>query len=326
MNESHASPRKSSHLFFPVLALFAAAVIPLSLQAMTSPRPWLAALASPLAHGREMLFGFGLGVAAAYLLGALPPRRLWLLFALWLGARTAWLLAPGGIAAFILQTAFALSFAAIVAPRFLGRGRKLRNLSIAPLLSLLAVAAVLLDLIAKFHWPAPVHLLVAAVLLFAWLMAFMGGRMIAPAAAGARYRQGENLAARVQPALEGAIIAILSLAAVCTLVLPIPQPAGVLAIAAGLLVALRLARWQLWRCRGRIDLWCLGIGYGWIAVGLVLLGLALLRDLPPYTALHGITVGAMGTLIFNVMLLTYLQRNKQDLAQVRIASLLPRSF
>ena len=74
MNESHTSPRKSSHLFFPVLALFAAAVVPLSLQAMSSSRPWL-----------------------------------------------------------------------------------------------LAVAAFALDLLSRSHWPAPEHLLVAAVLLFAWL-------------------------------------------------------------------------------------------------------------------------------------------------------------
>ena len=285
---------------------------------MSSSRPWLPALASPLAHGREMLFGFGLGVAAAYLLGALPRQRLWLLFFLWLGARLAWLLDPGGYAAFFLQAAFALSFAGIVAPRFLGRGRKLRNLSIAPLIGLLALAAVALDLLSRSHWPAPEHLLVAAVLLFSWLMAFMGGRMIAPAAAGARYRQGENLTARVQPALEGAIIAMLSLAVACALVLPVLEPAGALAIASGLLVALRLARWQLWRCSGRMDLWCLGLGYGWIALGLLLLGLALLQGLPPYTALHGITVGAMGTLTFNVMLRTSLQRSKQALERSRL--------
>ncbi len=310
--------RKSAPLFFPVLALFAATVVPLSLQAMTSSRPWLPALASPLAHSRELLFGFGLGVVAGYLLGVQPPRRLWLLFALWLGARVAWQLSPGGNAAFILQAAFALGLAGIVAPRFMGRGRKLRNLSMAPLIGLLALAAVSVDLLPESHWPAPRHLLVTAVLLFAWIMAFMGGRMIAPAAAGARYRQGENLSARVQPALEGAIIATLFLAVACALILSTLRPTGVLAIAAGLQLALRLLRWQLWRCHGRVDLWCLGMGYGWIAAGLILLGLALLQDRAPYTALHGITVGAMGTLIFNVMLRTHLQGHRQDLARVRL--------
>ncbi len=305
-------------LFFPTLALFSAAVAPLSLQAMTAADPWLPALASPLAHAREMLFGFGLGVVAGYLLGALPPQKLWPMFALWLAARIAWLLDPGGIAAITAQTLFALAFAVIVVPRFLGRGRKLRNLMTAPLILMLAMAAILLDLLPNIHWPATSHLLVTAVLLFSWLMTFMGGRMIAAAAAGARYRQGENLTARVQPALEGVIIFILLLGILCALLLPVLQPAGVLAMTAGLLLTVRLMRWQLWRCRRRIDLWCLGVGYGWLAVGLLLLGQALLRGQPFNTMLHAITIGAMGTLIFNVMLRTHLQHSRQHFETTRL--------
>ncbi len=300
-------------LFFPALALYSSAMAPLSLQAMMAVDPWIPALASPLAHGREMLSGFGLGVVAGFLLGALSPYKLYSMFALWITARIAWLLDPGGIAAIAAQILFALAFAVIVVPRFLGRGRKVRNLMTAPLILMLAFAAILLDLLPNAQWPAPSHLLTSTVLLFAWLMAFMGGRMIAPAAAGARYRQGENLAARVQPSLEGFIIFTLLLGVLCALLLPVMQPSGVLSMAAGVLIAVRLARWQLWRCRRRIDLWCLGVAYGWLAVGLLLLGQALLRGQPVYTMLHALTVGAMGTLIFNVMLRTHLQYCRQRL-------------
>jgi len=303
-------------LFFPTLALYSSAMAPLSLQAMMAVNPWLPALASPLAHGREMLSGFGLGVVAGFLLGVLSAYKLCSIFALWITARIAWLLDPGGIAAIAAQTLFTLTFAVIVVPRFLGRGRKVRNLMTAPLILLLAFVAILLDLLPNTQWSAASHLLTSAVLLFAWLMAFMGGRMIAPAAAGARYRQGENMTARVQPVLEGFIIFTLLLAVLCALLLPVLQPSGVLSMVAGLLIAVRLARWQLWRCRRRIDLWCLGVGYAWLAVGLLLLGLALLRGQPVNTVLHALTIGAMGTLIFNVMLRTHLQYDRQSLETV----------
>jgi uncharacterized protein involved in response to NO len=43
---------------------------------------------------------------------------------------------------------------------------------------------------------------VVAVVLFAMLMVFMGGRIIAPVVAGQFYRQGHKLDARVQPRIE----------------------------------------------------------------------------------------------------------------------------
>ncbi len=297
-----AEPRvRAWRWFFPAVTLHAALVLPLSLQAMLSLDPWLPALSR---HGGELLSGFGFGTVAGYLLGPLPVPLLSLLFLLWLAARLAALLLPVGLLPFLLQGLFAGAVALVVVPRFLGRGRKLRNLSLAPLLALLAITSALPLLPGV---PGRERLLLAEVLLFAWLMAFMGGRLIAPAAAGALQRQGERPRARVQPRLEGLVILLLGLAIAGSL-LPVPRIGGLATLLAGLLLALRLLRWRLWRCRGRWDLWCLGLGYGWLAVGLVLLGAALAGAGSPWTALHGITVGAMGTLTFNVMLRTAMQR------------------
>ncbi|RME32627.1 MAG: NnrS family protein [Gammaproteobacteria bacterium] len=299
----------SWRLFFPAAALYAALAVPLSLLAMRSSGQWPAGLAGPALHGRELLFGYGLGVVSGYLLTGLSWRQVLSLLGLWLAARLAWLVQPLGPVAVMLQALFGLLLIAIVAPRFLGKGRKLRNESLALLILLLGLSAPLSDLAWMHGWAVAPNTSLTAVLLFAWIMAFMGGRIIAPAAAGALNRLGMEPAARVQPRLEGALILCLGTAAATSL-LPVAWPAGLLTLTAAGLVAVRLWRWRLWLCRGRPDLWCLGAGYGWLAIGLLLLGLELLSGRAPWVLLHGVTVGAMGTLTWNVMLRADLQRRR----------------
>ncbi|MGA8032621.1 MAG: NnrS family protein, partial [Casimicrobiaceae bacterium] len=146
------------------------------------------------------------------------------------------------------------------------------------------------------------------------LMLFMGGRIIGPAAAGQIYRQGSVPVARLQPRIEGALVVLLAIAIVAT-TLPALDPLLRLAcIAAGALALVRLLRWRLWRCRGRPDLLCLGTGYAWLAVGLTALGFAA-AGASRTAAIHAITVGAMGTLTFNVMASTVMQRARRDRAR-----------
>ncbi|HSN20018.1 MAG TPA: NnrS family protein, partial [Usitatibacter sp.] len=157
--------------------------------------------------------------------------------------------------------------------------------------------------------------LTIAVVAFSLLMLFMGGRLIAPAAAGQFYRQGGNLEARVQPRIEGALIAVL-LAAIVAAAVPGPRIvalAGAAALAVGGLLALvRLARWRLWQAQGRPDLACIGIGYAWVALGLVAWGIALMAGWHAFAMLHAITVGGLGTLTFNVMGLTWARLARVD--------------
>ena len=143
--------------------------------------------------------------------------------------------------------------------------------------------------------------LVGVVLLLGWLMAFMGGRLLAPAIAGHLDKQGEELHARVQPRIEGAIIVALAFAALCAPIPALQVAAGAGAAAGGALIAVRLLRWRLWRCRGRVDLWCLGAGYAWLAAGLLLTGTSLLMSSSPRGALHLVTVGALGTLTLSLV-------------------------
>lgn len=281
-----ASPRQNRGvlnaptLFYPAASLYAALVLPLSVF-------WL-----PQWHPREMLFGFALAVVAGNQLGAAPPARVRLLFGLWLAARLVVLALPSAAAAAVANGVFALALAAQAAPRPLRAAKKWRNRALPAIVVGLCIAAAALE----------VRL---AMLLFAMLMLFMGGRIIAPLVAGQLERQGARLAARVQPRLEGALILVM---AASLLVPP-------LTVAAGALAALRMARWRLWALRGRADLLCLASGYAWLALGLAAFGLASTLGRGETRALHLITVGALGTLTFNVMAQSRLLRLRRDAAR-----------
>src|SRR5690606_37143543 len=64
----------------------------------------------------------------------------------------------------------------------------------------------------------------------------------------------------------------------------------------------RLMRWRGLATVREPILFVLHVGYGWLAVGLALLGLSALAPAIPQTAaLHGLTAGAIGTMTLAVM-------------------------
>lgn len=282
--------------FFPAAALYGAVAVPLSVHAMLdSARP--PGLATPAGHAHELLFGYALAVVAGYLAGPVAASRLALLFGLWLMARASYLMAPHGMSAAILNVGFAGVLAFTVTPKLIRAAKKLRNKLLGPLILAIGLA------VAAFHVVPLREMSVAreSVVLLALLMLFMGGRIIAPAVAGAIERAGGHLEARVQPRIEGMLLAIMVVAAVSA---PIPQGrwlAGGCLLLAGALAGIRLLRWRLWKCWRRSDLLCLGAGYAWLAAGLFLLGGAWLSGAPAAAAVHSITVGALGTLTTAVM-------------------------
>src|SRR5690606_9278807 len=111
--------------------------------------------------------------------------------------------------------------------------------------------------------------------------------------AGQLHRQGLSLAARVQPRLEGALLGCGAAAVVLASAPATRAAAAAVAAIAGVLGLVRMARWRLWALRGRADLLCLAAGYGWLNVGLVALGAALLAGRHETAAMHLITVGAL---------------------------------
>lgn len=311
--------RHAETVFFPLAAGYGALAIPLSVHGMLSGQALLPGYASVYSHAHELLFGYALAVVTGFLVTRASPVHLSALVGLWLLARITFVVLPGSAAALLASLAFAVLLLTLVVPGFARGAKKLRNQAFAPLLIALALAGPALQWTLNAGRPGLGYVAVqAAVLLFTLLMLFMGGRMIAPAAAGAIARAGGHLEARVQPRFEAALLVLLALA-VAMLPWPGARPlAGAFLLVAAGVALVRLLRWQLWRCRARPDLWCLGVGYGWLAVGLLLFGLAWTTGIvAPSAATHAITVGALGTLTTASMARVRLTRRKEEPAGLR---------
>jgi len=302
--------RVAAHaLFYPAAAAHAAAVVPASVLAWLGVFAPMPGLLLPAGHAHELVFGFGLAAVAGHQLGRMPRAALAAVFGAWLAARVLFLAVPGHPAAALANALFAGLLAWRLVPRF-AAAKKARNRALPATLASLCACAVAMQVTLNLGAAAVGHaVLVVAILLLALLMLFMGGRIIAPAAAGAAWRRGWILEARVQPRIEGAAIAAIALAAITAG--PWPGLAGIAAAAGGVLAAVRLARWRMLRL-GRRDLALLGVGYAWLAAGLLSVGAALVAGTHLTTALHVITVGAVGTLVLNVVAMGALRDAGRD--------------
>jgi uncharacterized protein involved in response to NO len=78
---------------------------------------------------------------------------------------------------------------------------------------------------------------------------------------------------------------------------------GVLMLVVAALALVRLVGWRGWRTWHEPMLWVLHLGYLWLAIGLIVRALALIGvyAMPEIDTLHGITVGALGTLSLAMM-------------------------
>lgn len=295
--------------FFAVACAYAALIVPMTMLARYD--YGAVTLSVPSGHAFEMLFGFIFALIAGYLLGPMFRWRVVLLIFFWLLARIAGLFVETSGLALIGNTVFAFLLAQNLLPK-LWVAKKWRNKMLVPLLGLICIMSVVIAVIDWFDlYALQRYLLRESVQLFALLMLFMGGRMLAPAVAGEFYRQGKVLEARVQPNIEAALIVTIAGAFLCASFAPLAS--GALLVLSGLLASIRLFRWQLWHCMARPDLICLGVGYGWLAFGLMLLGWAKINGSEYYfvTAIHALTVGALGTLATNVMVRVSLLHVKQ---------------
>ncbi len=316
MNATVKAPVKkrkkpASQYLFPLAAAYAALIMPWSTLALLIGIPAPAGLYSVFGHAHELLIGYAMLVVAGYLLGPTEGRKVLLLVGVWLLARVGFLFFPGSLWAWVGALAFAGLTATWIVPRFARSAKKWRNKTIAPLVIILCV---LLIFSAQPSWQGQT-VVVELLLGLALLMFFMGGRIIAPAVAGHLIRQKRTLQARVQPNIEGTVLVLLF---VVLALYPLPsafieQLAGALVLVCGVLTVVRLARWQLWHCRDRADLLLLGAGYAWLAIGLCLIGAALLFKPILFSAgLHAVTVGALGTLTLTVMARTQLMQRYRD--------------
>jgi uncharacterized protein involved in response to NO len=103
-------------------------------------------------------------------------------------------------------------------------------------------------------------------------------------------------------ALDRVALAATLVALIAWVALPDTTPTAVLQILAGAALLLRLARWRGTRTGAEPLLFVLHLGYGWLALGLLFMGVNKLFPVTDATtSLHTLTAGAIGTMTLAVM-------------------------
>lgn len=272
---------------------------------------WLPASSlPPLAwHGHELLFGFAGALVAGFLLTAVAewtklatftPASLVLLVAVWLAARVLFLLparVPYALTAFLDCAFFGLLLLMVARPILKSRNR--RNYFVIGLLSAFTLADVTFHLsVADMIHVAERSVLYWVIDLFTVLMLSIGGRVIPFFTS----RRLSNTTVRRYRWLDWSVNAGAAVLVLLDILLPASMTLGAVSVAMALLVLLRGWLWQPWKTWREPMLWVLHLGYLWLAAGLALRGVALLSSaLPEITALHAITVGALGSLSIGMM-------------------------
>jgi uncharacterized protein involved in response to NO len=304
--------RQGFRPFFLGAGLWALAAIPLwilqfqgsvSIPTAFDPAGW---------HAHEMLFGFILAAISGFLLTAIPnwtgrmPLQgvplavlvgVWIIGRLAVGA-SAWI--GAGIAA-VLDLSFLVLLLGVVLREILA-GRNWRNLPMPAVLGGLLVANALTHADAiglAATGPLGQRLGIGIVVM---LISLVGGRIIPSFTLNWLKKRGESNLPASFGALDGAALAVAATALAIWVAAPESSPGGAALIAAGVASLIRLARW-----RGDLTLteplvWSLHLGFAWVGVGLVLVGLsALFPEVPLAAGLHALTVGAMGGMTLAVM-------------------------
>jgi len=299
--------------FFLLAPLYAALVLVLWLAFLHGALPENGAWPALRWHAHELLFGFTSAAIAGFLLTAVPNwtgRRgyrgapLVLLAALWVAGRLAVnpaLAAPAWLAA-LLDLAFFPALIAVILPSLV-QSKNRRNFVFIGVLMVFTGASLLHHLdaagLARETWAIGTRLCLDMLLM---MVAVVGGRIIPSFTANALKRQGGAAAVAAWPALDRLALASLAAVVAVDLVLPDTPWAGAAALAAALLHALRLARWQGLKTGREPILWILHLAYAWIPIGLALKAAWLIAGSSwAVNWMHALTLGGIATMILAVM-------------------------
>ena len=262
-------------------------------------------------HKHEMLFGFAAAAMAGFILTAIPNWtgrlpiggwRLAALVGLWGLGRLAFLLSdvlgPWAVAVLDLSFFFVLI---VVIGRELIAGGNTRNLPVLGLIALFATGNLMVHL-ERLEIAATTDTgYRLSIFILAMLIALIAGRLI-PSFTGNWLRQkGADSVPASMNGVDRVALAALAVLVIAEVAAPESRATAILAVATGVLHAWRVARWKGFKVMSEPLLWVLHLGYGWLAIGLVLIGLAALTDgLPESAAFHALTTGAFGTMILAV--------------------------
>jgi len=262
-------------------------------------------------HRHEMLFGFVGAIIGGFLLTAVPnwtgrlPIAGWPLaglFSLWAAARLA-VLFSGAVVPWkegLLDVAFFVVLGLLAAREVLEANN--RNIPVVGMILLFGVADAL-DYLANINvlpWPDLGWQLAIALVVI--LISLIGGRIIPSFTRNWLVKRGIKAGLPTQPGkFDLVVIGATAVGMLFWLAGPPELISGLVVMAAGALQLVRWARWRGWRTFADPLVLILHVGYLWIPVGLVLLGLSLAGYVPRSAAIHSLTAGAMATMILAVM-------------------------
>lgn len=256
-------------------------------------------------HAHEMLFGFATAIIVGFLMtagknwtGLATPRgpALGALALLWLAARVASLTGPGWLYA-LLDVAL-LPVVALILARLLWRAGNHRNLPLAGILLLLAVANGVFHLAALGWLEVPALTpLYAGLALITMIESVMAGRVI-PA-----FTMAVNPGLRIvaNSTLERSTLGLTAVALAWWVLAPTHILGAMLLGSAAVLQVLRLRGWRSRLSLNRPILWILHAAYAWMPLGLACLALAQMGWLAPSVGVHALALGTTGGLIIGMV-------------------------
>ena len=267
----------------------------------------------PLAwHQHEMLFGYLGAVICGFLLTAIPnwTGRLPIsgsplagLWGLWFIARLAMLFSvkTGATLAFFLDVGFFVVLGVVAAREVIAA--KNRNLPIVVMILLFAAANAVDhgEALGCIDWGGLGWRLGLGLVLM--MIGLIGGRIIPSFTRNWLAKQGATSGLPGQPTrFDLATLAATAAALAAWATAPDALVSAALLLAAGVLHALRLARWSGLRTVRDPLVFILHLSYAWLPLGLLLLGAGLfIPELPRSSAIHALAAGAMASMTLAVM-------------------------
>jgi len=265
-------------------------------------------------HAHEFLFGYLSAIVAGFLLTAVPNwtgRRsigalpLAGMFGLWLAGRAAMAvsanLSPIWVAT--IDLAMPIMLATTIAKEIL-KGRSWRNLAVLAMLLLLIIGNGI------FHWEAAkgVHAaeglglrigLAAAIM----MVTIIGGRIVPAFTRSWLAQRAEGSLPAPFGLCDMAALLVISIALTLWVITPENRWTGLSLISAGLIHVVRLSRWQGYRTIAEPLVWVLHLGYAFVPIGALALGLAVIGGTPwpSNAAQHLWMAGAIGLMTLAVM-------------------------
>jgi uncharacterized protein involved in response to NO len=285
----------------------------LTISTAFAPRDW---------HIHEMTYGYVAAVVTGFLLTAVPNwtgrlpvqgAPLAALLALWLAGRVAVTVSAyiGWVAAAAIDVAFLVGVAAVAA-REIAAGRNWGNLKILVVLAVLIAGNVTFHLEAHLRGVADYGIRIGIAALIALIM-IVGGRLVPSFTRNWLARENPGRLPVPFGRFDVASLALGVLALVSWIALPFAAATGVLLLVAGAVQSVRLARWAGDRtARDRLVL-VLHLGYAFVPLGFVLVGLGALGIVAPSAGIHAWTAGAIGTMTLAVMTRASLGHTGHDL-------------